>query len=130
MLVVSLILHWVLLAVAVVLAAWTTPDVDFRGGPVSALVVAVLIAAANVVARLVLRVLPRPDNVLLLAALTLLVNGCAVWLASDFTTRLHIDGLVAAVTFALMVTVFSVAISWWAVRLLVRHDSALTNDPA
>ena len=70
MTVVAFILRWVLLALAVVLAAWATPDVDFSGGPLSALVVAALIAAANVVAQLALRWLPSPDNVLALAALT------------------------------------------------------------
>jgi len=120
--VVTLIVRWVLLAVAVALAAWVTPDVDFRGGPFSALVVAALIAAANVVAHLALRWLPRPDNLLALAALTLVVNGLAVWLASAFTTRLRIDGVVAAITFALMVTVFSVALTWVTARLFDRSD--------
>ena len=36
--IVMALLRWVLLAVAVVLAAWVTPDVDFGGGPLSALV--------------------------------------------------------------------------------------------
>nr|WP_301539549.1 phage holin family protein [Nocardioides sp. zg-1308] len=123
-------MRWVLLALAVVLAAWVTPDVDFRGGPLSALVVAALIAAANVVAQLALRWLPSPDNVLALAALTLVVNGCVVWLASVLTTRLRIDGFVAAVTFALMVTVFSVALGWAIQRVLDRFDRSTVGETA
>ncbi|NPD06255.1 phage holin family protein [Nocardioides sp. zg-1308] len=130
MTVVAFILRWVLLALAVVLAAWVTPDVDFRGGPLSALVVAALIAAANVVAQLALRWLPSPDNVLALAALTLVVNGCVVWLASVLTTRLRIDGFVAAVTFALMVTVFSVALGWAIQRVLDRFDRSTVGETA
>ena len=53
--IVMFVLRWALLALAVVLAAWVTPDVDFSGGPLSALVVAALVAAANVVAQHVLR---------------------------------------------------------------------------
>lgn len=130
MTVVAFILRWVLLALAVVLAAWATPDVDFSGGPLSALVVAALIAAANVVAQLALRWLPSPDNVLALAALTLVVNGCVVWLASVLTTRLSIDGFVAAVTFALMVTVFSVALGWAIQRVLDRFDRSTVGETA
>ena len=49
--IVMVLLRWALLAVAVVLAAWVTPDVDFGGGPLSALVVAALVAAANELAQ-------------------------------------------------------------------------------
>jgi uncharacterized membrane protein YvlD (DUF360 family) len=118
--IVVFLLRWVLLALAVVLEAWVTPDVDLDGGPVSALVVAALVAAANVVAQLVLRLLPTPQGMLVLAAVTLVVNGCAVWLASALTTRLDIDGILAAITFALLVTVFSVALGWVGERLLPR----------
>lgn len=120
MVIVMFLLRWALLALAVVLAAWVTPDVDFSGGPLSALVVAALVAAANVVAQLLIRWLPTSDRVLVLAATTLVVNGCIVWLASAFTTRLDIDGLLAAITFALMVTVFSVALGWAGERLVAR----------
>lgn len=122
---VAFVVRWVLLAVAVVLAAWVTPDADFRGGPFSALVVAALIAAANIVAQLALRWIPRSDNVVLLAALTLLVNACAVWVASALTTRLHISGLVAAVTFTLLVTVLSVVLAWLVDRLLARRAGSV-----
>jgi uncharacterized membrane protein YvlD (DUF360 family) len=120
--IVMVLLRWALLALAVVLAAWVTPDVDFSGGPLSALVVAVLVAAANVVAQLLLRWLPTSEHMLVLAAVTLVVNGCAVWLASAFTSRLRIDNIVAAITFALMVTVFSVALTWVGERLVGRSS--------
>jgi hypothetical protein len=39
-----------------------------------------------------------------------------VWTASAFASRLDIDGVVAALTFALMVSVFSVALSTLSTR--------------
>jgi uncharacterized membrane protein YvlD (DUF360 family) len=120
--IVVLLVRWALLALAVVLAAWVTPDVDFSGGPLSALVVAILVAAANVVAQVLLRWLPTSEHLLVLAAVTLVVNGCAVWLASALTTRLRIDNIIAAITFALMVTVFSVALTWVGERLVARSS--------
>jgi putative membrane protein len=119
---VSILIRWVLLTVAVALAAWTVPDVDLRGGPPSAMWVAVLIAVANVLAQLLMKVLPSPGSVLLLAALTLAVNGLAVWVVSAFTSRLHVDGFVDAVAFALMVTVFSVALGVVADRMRPRDE--------
>ncbi|GIM63738.1 hypothetical protein Pve01_94160 [Planomonospora venezuelensis] len=120
--IVMLLVRWALLALAVVLAAWVTPDVDFSGGPLSALVVAILVAAANVVAQVLLRWLPTSEHMLVLAAVTLVVNGCVIWLASALTTSLRIDNIIAAITFALMVTVFSVALTWVGDRLVARSS--------
>jgi putative membrane protein len=108
----SILIRWALLTLAVVLAAWTVPGVDLRGGPLTALWVALLIAVANILAQLVLRVLPTPGGLLVLAVLTLVVNGLAVWMVSASTSRLHIDTFLDAVSFALMVTVFSVALGY------------------
>ncbi|GAB2856766.1 phage holin family protein [Nocardioides pacificus] len=118
----SLLVRWVLLAAAVVLGAWATPDAHFRGGPATALFVAVLIGLANVIAHGALRVLPKPSNLLVLATLTLVVNGMAIWIASAFTSSLHIGGFVPAVTFTLMVSVFSVALTRLAWVLLDRYE--------
>lgn len=122
MLLLSLLLRWALLALAVVLAAWATPDVHFDGGAFSALWVAVLISLANVVAQWTLRLLPTPGSFLLLAALTLVVNGVVVWIASIFTTSLKIDGFLGAVTFALMVSVFAVGLAALGSLVLARFD--------
>lgn len=119
----SMLVRWVLLTVAVVLAAWTVPGVDLRGGPLTALWVALLIAVANVLTQLLLRVVPTPGGLLLLAVLTLGVNGLAVWIVSAFTSGLDIDTFLDAVSFALMVTVFSVAFGYLG-------DRALGGDPA
>jgi len=122
-LVVSFLVRWALLAVAVVLAAWATPDVDLRRGVVSAVVVAALIALANVVAQQVLGLLPTPASIVLLAALTLIVNGLAVWLVSALTSRLEVDGFLAAATFALMLSVFSIALSTLGTKIGRRHEA-------
>ena len=124
MLIVSLLVRWILLAVAVILAAWTTPDIEFSGGLVSALIVSALIAGVNVVAHLIVGIFPTTDNVFVAAALTLAVNAFAVWVASGLTTRLRIDGFVAAVAFAMMVTLFSVVIQSWISRLLDRYGQS------
>ena len=109
--VLSILVRWVLIAVAVVLAAWATPDVELQSDVMSVLLISVLIALANVLAQLALRLLPLPRSLILLAIVTLLVNGLAVWLVSAVTSRLQVDGLLAAVTFAMLLSVFSIALS-------------------
>jgi putative membrane protein len=116
--VLSVLVRWVVLAVAVVLSAWVTPDVTLSGGPVAAMWVAILIALANVLAGLVIRVLPKPSALVLLAALTLAVNGLAVWVVSAFTDYLTVDGFLPAVMVTIMISVFSLVLTALLLRLL------------
>ena len=99
----SLLLRWVLLAVAVELTAWVMPDVSLEGGVWASLWVALLVALANVVLQGLLLLLPRPDNALLLAALTLAVNGLLVWGVSALTSRFSVGGFLSAAGEALLI---------------------------
>jgi putative membrane protein len=110
-LVLSILVRWVLIAVAVALAAWATPDVELESTVTSVVVVSVLIALANVLAQLALRLLPLPRSLILLAVATFVINGLAVLVVSAVTPRLQVDGLLAAVTFAMLLSVFSIALS-------------------
>lgn len=119
----SFLVRWVLLAAAVALTAWVLPDVALEGGVWSALWVALLFGLLNVVAQLLLVLLPRPTGFWLLLGLTLLLNGLLVWAVSAVTSHFTVDGFVAAIGAAMLITVFSVALSALAVRLLPDQDS-------
>lgn len=114
----SLVLRWVLLAVAVALTAWVMPDVSLEGGVWASLWVALLIALANVVLQGLMLLLPRPDNVLLLTVLTLAVNGLLVWGVSALTSRFSVGGFLPAAGAALLISIFSVVLEAAALRLL------------
>ncbi len=114
----SLLLRWVLLAVAVALTAWVMPDVSLEGGVWASLWVALLIALANVVLQGLMLLLPRPDNVLLLSVLTLAVNGLLVWGVSALTSRFSVGGFLPAAGAALLISIFSVVLEAAALRLL------------
>jgi uncharacterized membrane protein YvlD (DUF360 family) len=114
----SLLLRWVLLAAAVALAAWALPDVSLEGGFWASMWVALLFGFANVVAQLLLALLPRPSGLLVLAALTLAVNALLVWGVSAVTSYFSVDGFVAALSAAILVSVFSVALQVLVARLL------------
>lgn len=121
----SLLLRWVLLAVAVELTAWVMPDVSLEGGVWASLWVALLVALANVVLQGLLLLLPRPDNVLLLTGLTLAVNGLLLWGVSALTSRFSVDGFLPAAGAALLISIFSVVLQAAAVRVL---PGAATRD--
>ena len=114
----SLLLRWVLLAVAVALTAWVMPDVSLEGGVWASLWVALLIALANVVLQGLMLLLPRPDNVLLLTVLTLAANGLLVWGVSALTSRFSVGGFLPAAGAALLISIFSVVLEAAALRLL------------
>jgi putative membrane protein len=120
----SILLRWVLLAAAVALSAWVMPDVSLEGGVLAALWVALLIALANVLVQVLLRRVPRPSSFLLLAALTLAVNGLMIWFVSAVTDNLTVDGFLAAVGAALLISIFSMVLSEAAARLLPDRDTS------
>jgi putative membrane protein len=118
MLWVSFLVRWVLLAAAVALTAWVLPDVALEGGVGASLWVALLIAFANVVVQLLLGIIPKPNALLVLALLTLAVNGLLVWAVSAISSHFTVDGFVSAVGAAILISVFSVALEAIASRLL------------
>jgi putative membrane protein len=120
----SILLRWALLAAAVALSAWVMPDVSLEGGVLAALWVALLIGLANVLVQVLLRRVPRPSSFLLLAALTLAVNGLMIWLVSAVTDNLTVDGFLAAVGAAILISIFSLVLSELAARLLPEGDTS------
>ena len=114
----SFIVRWAILAAAVALAAWVLPDVALEGGVWASLWVALLFGFANAALQLVMRLLPTPDSLVVLAVVTLAVNGLLVWAVSAVTSRFSVDGFVAAVAAAILISVFSVALEGLAARLL------------
>ena len=117
----SILVRWVLLSVAVALAAWVVPDASLEGGAIAAMWVAVLIALANVVVVVILGKLPTPDAFWVVALVTLVVNGLVVWAVSALTDYLTVDGFLPAVGLAIMISIFSMVLTSLAVRLLDRE---------
>jgi putative membrane protein len=114
----SFILRWAILAAAVALAAWVLPDVALEGGVWASLWVALLFGFANAAVQLIMQLLPTPGSLLVLALLTLAVNGLLVWAVSAVTSHFSVDGFLAAVAAAILISVFSVALEAIALRVL------------
>ncbi|MGH7526723.1 MAG: phage holin family protein [Gemmatimonadales bacterium] len=83
----SLLLHWVLNAAALWLAADVLPGLDFTGTPWELLLVAAVFGIVNSLLRPILTVLTCPLIVLTLGLFTLVINALMLMLTGWLSTR-------------------------------------------
>ncbi|MDQ2933017.1 MAG: phage holin family protein [bacterium] len=102
----NIIIHWLVSAVAVFIAAYLLPGVDVSGiGTV--LIVAVVLGALNAILKPVLFVLTLPITILTLGLFALVLNAAMVLLASWIVEGFKVDGFIWALLFALIVSLIS-----------------------
>lgn len=106
----KLLIHWLLSALAVMIAAYLLKGIAVDSFFV-ALVVAVVLGALNMVIKPILVVLTLPINILTLGLFTLVINALIVMLADKLTPG------------------FSVASFWWALgfSLVLSAVNAMLN---
>jgi len=100
-----LLIHWLVIAAAVVVAAWIVPDVDVHGGFWSILIVAAVLGVVNVILGTILRIFTFPLLVLTLGLFSIVINMIVLWVTTLITDRLEIDGFWAYFFAALVIAV-------------------------
>ena len=95
----QLFFHWVVSALAILIAAYLLPGVSIT--LVGAIVLAVVLGLINIFLKPVILILTLPINILTLGLFSLVVNGLLIMLA------------------ALIVPGFAVASLWWAILFAV-----------
>jgi putative membrane protein len=104
-------LHWLIIAVALGIAARVVPGVQIESGGV--LVGAALVLGfVNAIVRPILVVLTLPLTVLTLGLFYLVVNGIAFGLAAALVPGFSVASLGSAVLGSLVVAVVSSLVSW------------------
>jgi putative membrane protein len=107
----GLLLAWLVIAAAVVVAAWIVPGVDVEGGFWSVLLVAAVLGLVNVILGTILRILTLPLLILTLGLFSIVINMIVLWVTTLLTDRLEIDGFwayfFAALVIAIVTAVFS-----------------------
>jgi putative membrane protein len=101
----GLLVSWLVIAAAVVVAAWIVPGVDVEGGFWSILLVAAVLGLVNLILGTILRVLTFPIMVLTLGLFSIVVNMIVLWVTTLLTDRLEIDGFWAYFLAALVIAV-------------------------
>ena len=100
------IIRFLLNGLAVVLTAYLLPhvDVDDYG---TALIVALILAIANVIVKPILVVLTIPITVITLGLFLLVINALIIMLVDYLVDGFRIDGFWWALLFSLIMSVFS-----------------------
>jgi putative membrane protein len=111
----SLLLHWVLDAVALWVAAYLLPGLDFNGSIVRLLLVAAVFGLVNSILRPLLTVLTCPLIVVTLGLFTLVINSVMLlvtgWVSARWDLGFTVSGFWAAFWGGLVVGLVSLALS-------------------
>jgi putative membrane protein len=111
----SLLLHWILNAAALWVAAALIPGLDFNGGLGRLLLVAAIFGIVNSTLRPILTVLTCPLIVLTLGLFTLVINALMLmvtgWLSEGWNLGFTVSGFWAAFFGGLVVGLVSLILS-------------------
>ncbi len=109
----TLLTRWVLMTVAVMLAAQVLKPGILVKDPLQAFLAAVVLSLLNAVVRPILLLLTLPINILTLGLFTFLINGFLFWLTSRLLSGgIEVHGAVPAVVGALFISVVSGLLNW------------------
>jgi putative membrane protein len=114
----SLLIRWLILTLAVVLAANIVPGFRIASAG-TAFLAAIVLSLLNAVVRPVLLLLTLPINIVSLGLFTLVINALLIWATAGLLRGFSIAGFGAAFLGALVISVVSVV-----VNLLVRSERA------
>lgn len=111
----SLLLHWLLDAAALWIAAYLLPGLDFTGSITDLLLVAAVFGIVNSLLRPILTVLTCPLIVLTLGLFTLVINALMLmvtgWLSAQWDLGFTVSGFWAAFLGGLVVGFVSLLLS-------------------
>jgi len=97
-----IVLHLLITAIAVLVAAYLVPGVTVT--IVSALVLAVVLSIINFFFKPIITILTLPINILTLGIFSLVVNALLVMLAAMIVPDFHVNGFWAAFFFSIVVS--------------------------
>jgi putative membrane protein len=114
----SFLIRWLVTAVALALAVWIIPGLSVEGADWTGVALtALILGLVNAIIRPVVQLVSLPVTILTLGCFTFVINAAMLWLAAwvssqlNPTSRLVIDGWIAAVLGALFVSVVSAVLS-------------------
>ncbi len=106
----SLIVRWVVIAIAFGITAWLLDGMDVSGGVTGALWVALIFGIVNAVIGTVLRIITLPLTVLTLGLFSIVVNAILLSLVDAITSDLTIDSFFWTTIWAALILAFTVVI--------------------
>jgi putative membrane protein len=103
----AVILTWLILAVAIAVAAAIVPDVDMSGGFFGVLGVAFVFGLVNALIGPLLRLLTMPLTLVTLGLFSLVVNGLLLAITAGLSDSLDLGGFFQTILAAIVISVVS-----------------------
>lgn len=103
------IIHWIVLTVSILIAAFVVPGVHVS--ILSALVLAVLIGLINVFIKPILNLLTLPLNIVTLGIFSLVLNALIIMLLGMWVPGFGVSGFWAAFFFSIVVSLINALFS-------------------
>jgi putative membrane protein len=107
----TLLVHWLIYAVAILITAYLLPGVRLSGF-FAALVTALVLGLINTFIRPLLLFLTLPLNILTLGLLTFVINALLILLTSAIVSGFAVEGFWWALLFSLVLSVVSYVLSF------------------
>ena len=102
----KLIFQWIISAIAIIIAAYLLPHVGVDSF-VTALILAVVLGALNLLIKPILILLTLPVTILTLGLFTLVINAALVWIAKFIVTGFTVDNFGWAIVFAVVLSIIN-----------------------
>ncbi|MDQ3075555.1 MAG: phage holin family protein [bacterium] len=113
----NFILKWLIVALSVLGTAYIVPGISITSFYI-ALLVALVWGLVSLILKPILHILALPITILTLGLFSFVINGLLFWLVSSVIDGFEVDGFLAAVLGALVVSV----LSWIGKKILI-HDN-------
>ncbi len=107
----KILLHWLIAAVAIGIAAYIVPGVTIT--PIAALIAAVVLGALNLFIRPIIVILTLPINVITLGLFSLVINAFLVLLVTYVVKGFTIPDFWSALLFALVLAIVNWVFHFW-----------------
>lgn len=108
---VSLLLRWVLSALALLAVAYLYPGVRVESF-LAAAIAALALGLANALIRPVLVILTLPVTILTLGLFLFVINAALFWLVAQVIKGFAVEGFLAALVGSLLYSLITLVVSW------------------
>jgi putative membrane protein len=120
-----LLIRWLVLAIAIAIAAAVVDGIHIDGGNGGLLAIAALFGLVNAVIRPIVRLLALPVRVMTLGLVSFVINGLMLLITDWLLDVLDVGGLWNAVVAAVIISIVSTLLNW---AILDRHTDSRDGD--
>ena len=108
----GLLIRWLVLAVAIAIAAAVVDGIHIDGGDGALLAIAALFGLVNALVRPIVRLLALPVRVMTLGLISFVINGFMLLITDWLLDVLDVGGLWNAIVAAIVISIVSTLLNW------------------